>query len=66
MGIGSDIGGSVRHPCSSNGVTGLKPTAERVTTKGLTHYSPGFDGQKSVKMCIGTFSKYVEDSALMI
>ena len=35
LGWGSDIGGSIRIPCCFNGIYGLKPTAERITMKGV-------------------------------
>ncbi|OCF36007.1 hypothetical protein I317_00529 [Kwoniella heveanensis CBS 569] len=34
MGIGSDIGGSIRNPCALTGLYGFKPTVGRVPTKG--------------------------------
>ena len=34
LGIGSDIGGSIRSPSANNGIYGLKPTSYRVPTHG--------------------------------
>ncbi|CAM9784275.1 unnamed protein product, partial [Discosporangium mesarthrocarpum] len=39
LGIGTDIGGSVRIPCHFNGICGLKPTPERMTRKGMAGLS---------------------------
>ncbi|OQV02269.1 hypothetical protein CLAIMM_07499 isoform 1 [Cladophialophora immunda] len=34
IGIGSDIGGSIRIPCAFNGIYGLRPTAKRLSFQG--------------------------------
>ena len=34
MGVGSDIGGSIRNPAHFSGVCGFKPTPQRMTRKG--------------------------------
>lgn len=36
LGIGTDIGGSIRSPAANNGVYGLRPTSFRLPTEGLT------------------------------
>ncbi len=35
IGIGSDIGGSIRIPCLYTGIYGLKPTTKRITMLGM-------------------------------
>lgn len=41
--LGTDTGGSGRIPASVNGITGLRPTAGRVSNRGVLPVSPTFD-----------------------
>ncbi|KAL7920152.1 amidase signature domain-containing protein [Trichoderma austrokoningii] len=43
LGIGSDVGGSIRVPAAACGIYGLKPTAFRVPTTGWSSTPPGAD-----------------------
>lgn len=41
IGIGSDVGGSIRYPCHFNGIVGIKPSHLRLSTIGLCPSVPG-------------------------
>jgi aspartyl-tRNA(Asn)/glutamyl-tRNA(Gln) amidotransferase subunit A len=55
--LGTDTGGSIRIPASYCGVVGLKPTAGRVSNRGVIPNSWTFD-------TVGPMCKTVEDAAL--
>ncbi|KAM4641634.1 fatty-acid amide hydrolase 1-like [Discoglossus pictus] len=61
LGIGSDIGGSIRFPSSFCGVCGFKPTGNRFSKIGAKSSSPG---QKSVAPMIGPIARDVDSLAL--
>ncbi|CAL8253514.1 unnamed protein product [Merluccius merluccius] len=61
LGIGTDIGGSIRIPCSFSGICGLKPTSKRLSTKGISSCTKG---QTSVLSCVGPMARDVDSLAL--
>ncbi|KAF7311652.1 putative amidase PB8B6.03 [Mycena kentingensis (nom. inval.)] len=48
LGVGSDIGGSLRCPATFCGIYSLKPGPSRISYYGATSPAPGFDGIVSV------------------
>ena len=68
LGIGTDIGGSVRIPCQFNGLVGFKPTPWRVSEEGITlpFLREDRSGMQAVKLTAGPMARCVEDLALML
>ncbi|KAF2727068.1 amidase [Polyplosphaeria fusca] len=48
LGIGSDVGGSIRNPAANCGIYGFKPTAFRIPTDGWGYMMAGADTVESV------------------
>lgn len=61
LGLGTDIGGSLRYPAAFSGVASLKPTAGRTPDPG--RYSVPL-GQRAVVSQVGVLARRVEDIAL--
>ena len=57
--IGSDTGGSIRHPSAMCGVTGLKPTNGLVSSEGVFPLSRSLD-------CVGPMAQSVRDVARLL
>jgi len=63
LGLGTDIGGSIRIPATFCGIAGMKPTTGRTPDAG--RYSVPF-GQRAVVSQVGVLARQVADVALGI
>jgi len=63
MGIGTDIGGSIRSPAACNGVYGFKPTSYRLPVSG---WSATMAGQEQIVPCIGPLSTSLDGIELFM
>ncbi len=61
LGLGSDLGGSIRQPAHACGIAGLKPTAQRLSTLGCPS---AFDGLEAMSVQPGPLARSVADLAL--
>ncbi|MFL6621306.1 MAG: amidase [Sulfurifustaceae bacterium] len=65
LGIGSDIGGSIREPAHSCGIHGLKPTSGRLSVNGSADEWL-LAGQEAVLAQPGPLARYVGDLAVVM
>ncbi|KAM4722517.1 vitamin D3 hydroxylase-associated protein-like isoform 2-T2 [Rhinophrynus dorsalis] len=63
LGVGTDLGGSIRLPSSFCGIAGFKPTAVRLSVQGVRQC---IDGMNSVPLCIGPMARDVDSLALFM
>lgn len=67
IGIGTDIGGSVRGPAAYCGCYALKPTPTRLSTRGLAVPRPRpYTGQEAILSTAGPFGRSTDDLALVM
>jgi fatty acid amide hydrolase len=58
LGLGNDLGGSIRQPAHSCGVCGFKPSTGRLTTRGILS---NFNGMEAVIGQPGPIARHVQD-----
>ncbi|KAK2623565.1 hypothetical protein QTJ16_007119 [Diplocarpon rosae] len=63
LGIGTDIGGSIRGPAANNGLYGMKPTTLRLPVKG---WAATMFGSESIVATIGPLSTSLEGIKLFL
>src|SRR5579863_1815276 len=61
LGLGTDIGGSIRTPCHFSGICGIKPTLDRLPMQG---YRAVLVGQEAVRGMGGPMARTVGDLSL--
>lgn len=63
LGVGTDIGGSVRSPAANNGVYGLRPTSFRIPKQGILGVQ---SGRESIIGVVGPLAQSREDMNLFM
>ncbi len=64
LGIGTDVGGSVRVPSELCGIFGLKPSPNRVSSLGQVELTPTFGADRVVPYVFGPMARSTDDLAL--
>lgn len=63
MGLGTDLGGSIRFPAAFCGVVGFKPTLDRWSNRGI---ASGIAGQEFVRAQVGPMGRSVADVQMLM
>lgn len=63
LGVGTDIGGSIRHPCHCTGLYGLRPSHGRVSYQNV---ATTFVGQEAIRSVAGPMCRSPEDVRLFM
>ncbi len=66
MGVGTDIGGSIRIPAMCNGVYGFKPSAGRVPYAGQESGTLEGAGRVGLQSCAGPITRTLEDVGVLM
>ena len=61
LSVGTDLGGSVRVPCHFCGISGIKPSLDRLPMRGYRTVAPG---QEAVRAMAGPMARTVDDLVL--
>ncbi|MBI4511287.1 MAG: amidase [Deltaproteobacteria bacterium] len=62
LGVGTDIGGSIRVPAHFTGIVGIKPTLDRLPMRGIV---AGLPGQEAIRSQCGPMARTVADAWLL-
>ncbi|KAL3311929.1 hypothetical protein Ciccas_009483 [Cichlidogyrus casuarinus] len=62
LGVGTDIGGSVRFPPCFNGICGINPCRRRISSMGV--FAPGSIPRLEITLTVGPMARKVEDLVL--
>ncbi|OAA60333.1 Amidase [Niveomyces insectorum RCEF 264] len=62
MGIGTDVGGSIRVPCAFNGLYGIRPSTRRLSYEGITS---NVRGGRAIPAAIGPMCHSLRDVELL-
>ncbi|GIZ42592.1 hypothetical protein CKM354_000585300 [Cercospora kikuchii] len=62
LGIGSDVGASIRLPCAFNGIVGIKPSHNRTS---YLRVANSMEGQSVVRSAIGGMGHSIQDLRLL-
>ncbi|KAL9102226.1 MAG: hypothetical protein Q9163_002608 [Psora crenata] len=63
LGLGTDIGGSIRSPAANCGIYGFRPTSHRIPTEG---WAPNMMGQEQIIAVLGPLSTSLEGIKLFM
>jgi amidase len=63
IGLGTDIGGSIRIPAAFNGLYGLRPSSGRLPYEGMAN---SMDGQNSILSVVGPLAPSVQSLRLLL
>ncbi len=63
LGLGNDLGGSIRQPAHSCGICGIKPTSRRLTCYDTAH---NFRGMEAFSEQAGPMARHVDDLTLAL
>lgn len=62
LGVGTDVGGSIRAPCAFNGLYGIRPSTRRLSYEGILTSLPGARG---IGAAVGPMCHSIRDAELM-